>query len=90
MTRADAARKVRALLATAAKDSGAFPAERETARRMADKLIAEHGLAGAPKPRAPRPEPTIVVAGVGGFSFQFRSTTNDFGFTFDGTTSTTI
>ncbi|MES2155483.1 MAG: hypothetical protein V4510_10145 [bacterium] len=35
---------MRALLATAAPGSGATGPERDTARRMADRLSAEHGL----------------------------------------------
>lgn len=71
MTREDAARKVRALRATAAEGSGAFPAERETAKRMADRLADEHGLdRPAPAP-APRRD-------YGGFGFSVNVQANQF------------
>ena len=41
---ADVKRKVRSLLAVAAKGSGATGPEAATARALADKLMAEHGL----------------------------------------------
>lgn len=44
MRREDAARKVRALRATAAPGSGATDPERATAGRLADRMVAEHGL----------------------------------------------
>ena len=40
----DIKRKVRSLLAVAAPGSGATDAERDTARRMADKLMADNGF----------------------------------------------
>lgn len=66
MTRSDAERKVRALRATAAPGSGATDPERDTARRLADRLSAEHGLAG-PSRRAGGGAVTVDVA-----EFTFR------------------
>lgn len=52
MTRENALRKVRALLNTAAKGSGATDSERETANRLADQLALAHGL-NDPRREAP-------------------------------------
>jgi hypothetical protein len=70
-------RKVRSLLELAAPSSGATEPERATARAMADKLMAKHGLSEADVPRrevaARRPEPPppprqafVFSAGMGG------------------------
>ena len=57
-------RKIRALRATAAEGSGATEPERDTAKRLADKLMAEYGLdkikpRPAPafeRPKGPKPD----------------------------------
>ena len=79
--KADIERKVRSLLAVAAEGSGATAPEAATARAMADKLMALHGLTESEIPkreverRRPPPPPTqefvviVTAQGFGGFSF---------------------
>ena len=55
MTREAAARKARALLATAAAGSGATDPERSTARRLAEGLIRRHALTRADLLESPPP-----------------------------------
>lgn len=86
MSMDDVKRKVRSLLTVAAAGSGATDPERETARRLADQLMAKHGLTEAeiPQrqshtpppavPRAPRPTDTVVVNVNGqNYAFNFNS-----------------
>jgi hypothetical protein len=61
MTREDAARKVRALLATAAWNSGATRPERATARDLAERLIERFDLDEDVRPDGAR-KFTVTVA----------------------------
>lgn len=80
----DVKRRVRSLLCLAAAGSGATEAERETAQRLAQQLMAKHGLTEAEIPerevaRRQAPPPAPVFTGRVVFVF------NGFG----GNTSTT-
>lgn len=85
--RADIIRRIRACLAIAVPASNAPAPERETAKRMAQKMMLEHGiqahevLAAGAQPRRQEPEPpaqrdydegVTIVINVGGFNFAGR------------------
>lgn len=83
-------RRVRSLLEVAKPTSGATDAERATAKSLADKLMAAHGLTEADIPQRrldstpppPPPAPSTVNIYVNGFNFgfTFHATDNTSGF----------
>lgn len=84
-----AIRRIRSLLEVAKATSGATPAERETARSLALKLMSAHGLReseiplrAVERPLPPPPPPvqpfvTIIVFGAGGFGFSNQNPVNN-------------
>lgn len=87
-------RKIRSLLTLAAPGSGATDPERATAKSMADKLLAQHGLRESEIPlreveRRPPPPPVVeIVIHVGGFR-QYGAGFSFGGFGFGNGTNTT-
>ena len=75
-------RRIRSLL-TVAKDSAATDSEKETARSLADSLMAKHGLKESDVPPIiPSSYVFIVVGGFGGFDFTSDQTcSNHWSFT---------
>ena len=92
----DVKRKVRSLLELAKEGSGATEPERLTARALADRIMAKHGLTEsdipereveARRPPPPRPAPFFVV---NIFTGPDGSSGHGFSFGFDDATTGTV